>query len=155
MTELVDFLRARLSEDEQAAKLVQQPYRLYVSTDGRLAEPLRIDDLHGEHDGEYQQWPEGDDRMPNHVTNWSLVYDPARVLRDVEADRRIIALHKPEDGQCSTCSFDDREENAGADFDFEPEMIWVRKAVAWPCPTLCLLAAAYADHADYNEAWRP
>lgn len=57
--DLVAFLRARLDEDEQAAKRVHQPYRLYACDDGHVEEPMLIDDPYGDRNGEYQQWGHG------------------------------------------------------------------------------------------------
>ena len=138
MTDLVEFLTARLTEDEEAAKHVSQPYRLYVSNEGRLAEPLTDDE------GNYVQWADGDDRMPNHITNWSLIYDPARVLREVEAKQRIIQVHH---GQLVEATNADGVERSGrwcAECDYE----------TFPCRTLRLLALPYADHPDYQQEWR-
>lgn len=83
--ELIDLIRRGLDADEEAAKRVPQPYRLYVSAEGRVAEPLENDD-----EGGYAQWADGADRMPNHITNWDLIYDPARVLVDVDSRRRTL-----------------------------------------------------------------
>ncbi len=75
-------------------------------------------------------------------------HDPARVLREVAAKRRIMELHQeglsndfpmgvePAEGDilCMTC--DDRALKQ-----------------YYPCPTLRLLALPYADHADYRADW--
>ncbi|WBB73251.1 DUF6221 family protein [Micromonospora sp. WMMD1128] len=74
-------------------------------------------------------------------------HDPARVLAEVDAKRRIIDEHEPypqpqrmatgEILACSTCgSVDD-------------------SPVEWPCPTVRLLALPYADRAGYRDEWRP
>jgi hypothetical protein len=58
----------------------------------------------------------------------------ARVLREVEAKRRILELHRPDDPdrpECVTCG------------------------PRWPCRTVEALTSAYADHPDYHEEWRP
>lgn len=69
-----------------------------------------------------------------------------RVLADCEAKRRVVALHPAKERrewyECAVC-FD--PDTAPGDYDFED----------WPCPTLRLLALPYADHPDYDEAWRP
>ena len=60
---------------------------------------------------------------------------PARVLREVEAGRKILALHQAEPGQHPDfCGYDLHE---------------------LPCLTLRLLAAIWSDHPDYHESWRP
>lgn len=135
---LVEFLRARYDDAEQAAKCVRQPYRLYVSSDGRIAEPMRIEDLHGARDGEYATWADGDDRMPNHITNWALIYDPARVLRDVEAKRRIVASFAALDAMPA------RHTDPGLHLQWNV----LRQVVE-------ILASAHDHHPDYREDWRP
>jgi hypothetical protein len=59
--------------------------------------------------------------------------EPARVLAEVAALRRIVELHDtiPEEEYCAWC--DERK----------------------PCQTLRLLATIWADHPDYREEWRP
>ena len=72
------------------------------------------------------------------ASRWS----PWRVLDECEAKRRIVdehafmAAHESRDfgfsnGNCLTCR------------------------VQGPCATLLHLATVYADHSDYDEAWRP
>jgi len=70
-------------------------------------------------------------------------HNPARVLAEVDAKRRIVELHEPanvedsEEAVCMTC--DDLR-------GIEP---------AYPCRTLRLLALPYANHPDYQDSWRP
>jgi hypothetical protein len=56
-------------------------------------------------------------------------HDPARVLREVGAKRAIIGTHESP--------------------DWQPDGQW------GPCHTLRQLAAAYSDHPDYQQEWRP
>lgn len=102
MSEIADFIEVQYRRIEQAAKQVRQPYRLYVDSDGRVSEPKHVDDLYGEHDGEYEQWADGGDRMPNHITNWSLIYDPAAVLADIESKRAILKMFTPPEREPET-----------------------------------------------------
>jgi hypothetical protein len=63
-------------------------------------------------------------------------HDPARVLAEVEAKRQVIELHgEPDENYCCPIC--------------QPE-----PGFYFPCRTLCLLALPYADHPDYDEAWR-
>lgn len=89
--DLIALIERGLDADEQAAKRVQQPYRLYACDDGHIEEPMLVDDPWGERNGEYQQWEPGEDRLPNHHNSWALIYDPSRVLADVESKRAIVA----------------------------------------------------------------
>ncbi len=75
-----------------------------------------------------------------HQVRWA----EARVLAECEAKRRIIEEHRPRvvrpvvdiyDDECETCH------------GSEPG--------SYPCITLQILAAVYADYPDYDEAWRP
>ena len=81
------------------------------------------------------------------------------LLREVEAGRKIIALHTPDMTKyspetharltkhgiysCPVCATvrTEHKEDWGAD--------------RFPCLTLCSLAATWSDHPDYDEAWRP
>jgi len=64
------------------------------------------------------------------------LHDPARVLRQVEAGRKILAEHVPVRHQgrlmCATC---------------------LAACTFWPCPTLLALAAVHRDHPDWREDW--
>lgn len=67
-------------------------------------------------------------------------HDPARAVAECEAHRRIVELHTdgetdPDYPWCETCSGEIH-------------------AVRWPCPTLRALASIYADHPEFQEAWR-
>jgi len=63
-------------------------------------------------------------------------HDPARVLAECAAKRAIVALHAviPRPDDASYCEEDE---------------------APFPCPTLRALALPYAEHPDYDEAWRP
>jgi hypothetical protein len=74
-------------------------------------------------------------------------HDPDRVLRRVEADRQIVALHHPLEYRgpgdppgCAVCSWRDDQDELHGD---------------WPCPTLRLLGVVDDDHPDYRPEWRP
>lgn len=77
-------------------------------------------------------------------------HDPARVLAECEAKRRIVGEHVGRNfvtvasfravdagAACSTCRSHDGD------------------SVTWPCITVRALATVYADHPDYREEWRP
>lgn len=66
-------------------------------------------------------------------------FDPARVLAECEAKRRIVALH---DG-AHECSVYVRGE--------VDNCAWVERGDS--CSTLRLLALPYADHPDYDPSW--
>lgn len=79
-----------------------------------------------------------------HIARW----DPARVLAECAAKRRIVEAHQSTSGAytdetpetavcCSEC---------GSPLD---------NPVPWPCPTLRLVALPYASHSDYRKEWAP
>jgi hypothetical protein len=128
-TDLAAFISARLDEDEAAAgagaRRVGMPWRAepQLGTPGGLV----IDDLGlvGSTGGRY---------AAEHIAR----HDPARVLREVAAKRKILDHHKPvrHEGRtmCHSC--------LGAE-------------ISWPCQTLQHLAVIWADHPDYDPDWAP
>jgi hypothetical protein len=117
--ELVEFLRARLDEREATAVTVKAS--LYDT-----AAHLTFD-MHDRTD-------------PDAVVIRKVrVYDPARVLAEVEAQRRIVDEIAPEverhDDQITA--------EWGGSNDGTAEKL------------LCLLALPYADHPDYRPEWKP
>ncbi|MCX4450676.1 DUF6221 family protein [Streptomyces sp. NBC_01789] len=138
---LVQFLRDRLDEDYEVARLTLGPN---VMARVRRGDPA-------------PRWvpsPEGDagiwdsDGTPRVKFVWArerdhiMRHDPARVLREVEAKRQLLALHEPGtqeyvDGDvCMACTLQ-------GDGPY------------YPCATLRLLTLPYADHPDYRPEWRP
>ena len=75
-----------------------------------------------------------------HIARW----DPARVLAESEAKRRIVEVHKPYR----------RIYGLGCENCLQPRHVSA-DVPGWPCESLRLLAAVYADHPDYDPAWRP
>jgi len=127
MTDLVEFLRARLDEDERIARA-----RIEGSD---WMDFERCKDIHHPHA----------DYLPH--------FNPYRVLAEVEAKRRIIDLHGESKYitnryDCNICTDNGvtNDQDSGETFA-EPE--------AWPCRTIRLLALPYSDHPDYQQEWRP
>lgn len=85
---------------------------------------------------------------------WPLAESSARVLAECEARRRIIEIHA--DGRAEL-----RYPGDDLDDEFAGMPAWcVRCEVdhqgeRWPCETLRLLAAPYADRPGFREEWRP
>lgn len=103
MDELVAFLKARLAEDEMWARHLPDEEAM---VQGTMTGALSI----------------------NHVRSLRMVANTARVLREVEAKRRLVDRYA-----------------------------WLREHgdtgdAAWVLP---LLAAAYADHPDFRPDWAP
>lgn len=125
--DLVAFLRARLDEDEQIARdpmaetwtKAESP-SIFVMGGGELvAETGAFADA-------------------RHIAR----HDPARVLTEVDAKRRILKVHFRRRSH-------DWDEPGVKGFDC------AQCADRFPCTTLRLLALPYADHPDYREEWRP
>ncbi|RDI13462.1 hypothetical protein DEU38_13437 [Rhodococcus sp. AG1013] len=146
MSEIVEFLRARLDEDERVARAAVIRYGL---TWWRTDAPDDVD--------EYADWPgfvcgdhpalavldRDDDNDGPHADHIAR-HDPARVAREVAAKRAILA----------------QEEEARAHYDH------IKSSATYPVETsighvvalatvIRHLASAYADHPDYREDWRP
>lgn len=125
--DLVSWLRAQLDADEATARAVEDnsaPWDGQWKADG--PDCLRT----------YNDWvlfyahthplPPG---LVNHVAR----HDPARVLRETGAKRRILHVHVDQ-RECERCAWFNDEH--------------------YPCETLCLLGLPYADRAGYDESWR-
>ena len=115
MDDLVAFLRARVAEDEARARSAAESYgdRWTADASGGVRGSIEYVSVIGE---------------PGSPDDYVARHDPARVLREVDAKRRIVDRYA-----------------------------WLREHgdtgdAAWILP---LLAAAYADHPDYREEWRP
>lgn len=104
---IVDFLKARIEED-------------------RVLAQAAIDDLYGPDDCYF-------DTSNRHIVDHYLRHDPARVLREVTAKRRIVEAEQ------------DRVLDEG------PLPEHMRGSVE--TDVLALLALPYADHPDYREEW--
>lgn len=80
------------------------------------------------------------------IADHIALHDPAYVLADITAKRKILEEHAPFRGEydkitgCETCSYRDD---------------WEELQVEMPCPTLWLLALPFADHPDYQAEWTP
>ncbi|MEU3203554.1 DUF6221 family protein [Streptomyces cyaneofuscatus] len=126
MDDLVQFLRDRLDEDEQAIEAPETWTEFEESTRGTR----RVDVDHSF------------ERVTACTRAWRGVHiarhDPARVLREVDATRRLVHEY----AQVADNDIDEPYEYAYG---------WANglgRAVR-------LLALPYADHPDYRDDWRP
>jgi rubrerythrin len=134
---IVEFLEARIAEDEAIARAT---YPYPENAEYFAAEALRDAQPHGSRCG----W-----RMGEQLSDGCECDYPARVLREVEAKRAILADHETRvergfdpvdaiDWSCSVCS------RCGTISSDESD----------GCPTVRALASVYADHPDYRGEWR-
>ena len=149
MSELVEFLRARMDEDEAAARAAASAERADAWTtfpgsyggvlDGTGSRSLAVG--YGD-----VMAPETADHIARH--------DPARVLAEIEAKRRILARH------CAAPVPPGSEWAKAYPYCVAHSYKGPDGTVTYPvelknCPELRDLAAAYADHPDYREEWKP
>lgn len=129
--DLVAWLHEQIAEDERIARAVQ-----WDGSGNRLSWELPASATIDAGEDEFYA---GDRTIANHVVAW----DPARVLRTVEAKRQLLVEHAgtenyvyTDDGTpaCSTCG---------------------DSTIRFPCRTVRILAAEYADRDGYREEWRP
>lgn len=146
MSELVEWLKAQLDEDERVALAATAGpwfvHDTYLDRGGYTATVLSGEIGHGE----LRAWlptMRSDVAWDNERNVWNDAkhiarHDPARVLREVEAKRRIIDLYaRTQRGYIEQGSSD----------DFTGEQ-YLRDV-------LRLLALPYSDRPGYQEEWRP
>ncbi|MFI0233131.1 DUF6221 family protein [Streptomyces sp. NPDC017086] len=150
MDELVQFLRARLDEDEALAREAPPgPWHI-----GNAVDPTQPCHVH--------TFPGA--RMVADGLNWLVAahvvrHDPARVLREVEAKRKIVDTYLPPDADPHPglpCINYEGQRPIHYD-DVEP--CWrhqkANERLVRHDYVLRLLALPYADHPDYRAEWRP
>lgn len=123
MDELVRWLNTCLDEDERiaraAAGLQADPENGWGISDRAITPHIGV--VH-------------EDEARAHIVE----HNPARVLREIDAKRQLLAIHRPyvpePDQACLGCA-------GGIMFT--------------SCPVVRLLALPYADREGYQEAWRP
>lgn len=144
---LTEFLLARIAEDEDCAResaFSATREGVMSDADGRswrleLSDVVLVEDIDM---GVVFAHNSDDLDPPIAVLAHIARHDPARVLRDCEAKRRIVDAHSFE-----RLPTDDDEPEAFSDC-----------ADCWqtvPCLTLRHLATVYADHPDYRDEWKP
>jgi hypothetical protein len=139
--DLVGFLRARLDEDEQAARDASPAPWITKTGQSWLADHIVF--------GQSKYMPNRISQVCDLTAGQTraadaahiIRHDPARVLAEVDAKRRIIAGHHRSGLACPRCSLGTEDGQIVFELD--------------PCETLRLLALPYADHPDYREEWRP
>jgi hypothetical protein len=142
---LAGFLAARLDEDEAAAN------RASCDPVGAMEAHFEAEALHEEQD--WRLYPERKteySRGQADALHWASVrvreqmrplslHDPSRVLREVEAKRRLLRLA---DSACP-----------GDCLDHGPEMHATEEH--WGAAIRSALAAIWSGHPDYQDQWKP
>jgi len=152
--DLLEFIEARLRDEEsEALAATPGPWRwvdpggrykqALTGADGELVAPIAVGDVY----------------PSKYDAAFIARHDPARVLRDIQAKRRLLAehervlLHKGAGADhfvtawvCRTCG--------GSDASYDDGTPCMR-AAKYPCRTLRLLALPFADHPGYDPSWSP
>jgi hypothetical protein len=135
--ELVRWLGEQFTEDERIAQGASWhpdagKWRAHKGDPQWHERPWTLMD--GMDDGICNGDPESSDAEG--VIRHMAAHDPARVLREIDVKRRILAEHALNGWVCDTCDNGEVEQ-------------------VFPCPTLRLLALPYADRPGYREEWAP
>jgi hypothetical protein len=159
--DLVTFLRARLDERERVALDAASTSQGTARMRGAYSTWV-VEDWHGDSDDPQALVSQGTDRSPAALGQFTAtpiprrhgihiaLNDPAFVLADVAAKRRLLDLHEPIPScsagilQCRHCA-DLCHSGSGLSCD-SPD-------APYPCPTVRLLAASFAAHPDFDPAW--
>ncbi|MFJ9573587.1 DUF6221 family protein [Streptomyces bacillaris] len=164
MDDLVQFLRARYDEehllaieagDGSPARWLYAPELVWNGPDGPRKAVVHfmgsakafiavVDPEHGE-DGDWQG---------RHIAR----HDPARVLREVEAKRKIVDEYEQSRamGKATAANYVAWANNESLPHPEADEgTAEKKKQESGLGRALCLLALPYADHTDYQDAWRP
>lgn len=149
---ITEFLLVRIAEDEAAAEAaVAKSGRSWHREEGHTGSVVGTSSdyrsSYRSDPGILWDWESGFICAHTESVDHIARHDPARVVAECAAKRRIIEDHvldvglddrKPGCRSCSETSYYDGG----------------RYSTGWPCETLAALASVYADHRDYDPAWR-
>jgi hypothetical protein len=132
MSDLTEFLSARVAEDEAVARKAAETHgtTTWDVSDGCVV-PIPPPG-----NSYVAVGPWGGD-VDNDQAAHIVRHDPARVLAECEAKRAIMVLHI---------------------YDWNPRGLCMADDEPGPCPTIRALAQPYADHPDYRDyrdEWHP
>jgi hypothetical protein len=136
---LAEFLLARIDDDKAWVQMVLDDYAQHlVNWSCPVTGVVNVGDP-----GMDGLLPTGDGPLAQHIARW----DPARVLAECDAKRRIIELFR---------ETTEGEDGISDDADFLRQMDEIATG-RWEAlrSVIRLLALPYADHPDYREEWRP
>lgn len=158
MDDLIAFIRARLDEDERDARErrgvwpepgVDEHANVWLHVHGN-GNAVVVKYLPGEIDNGDTAALRGWTRPTG--AGWSR----GRVLREVEAKRKILDLHQPgmpidmsDAGGFVVCV------SCGPSGNDPGLYMFGEPASLYPCDTVRAFASAWSDHPDYREEWRP
>lgn len=144
MTDIAAFIEARLSEWTEAAEAASEVW-CGPFDDGPAFKPSWSLTAHRTVIISGDKWTCSDDHVCNTDDSVAkaehiVIHDPAQVLRQVKAMRRILVLHYPnKNDDCIVCGWDDGYEDVPNE--------------SYPCATLRAVASQWSDHPDYQKEW--
>jgi hypothetical protein len=138
---LMAFLRARFDEDEAVTRTARQ-WSDRDWTYGMIGKRVFLGTCDGEPIAETFDDGEAGRSLAAHIAHW----DPARVLADVTAKKAILDFVAPVVA-FRTWADGDQQEDAPGSWDLME---------LWPgvAPVLLALTQPYAEHPDFDPAWR-
>jgi hypothetical protein len=154
VSELVEFLRARLDEDEAVVEM-SGPHPVawltYRDTDGQMLYTTVASSAY-EQVGNDPLWIV-DGKEVASPAHYTVVYNPAKVRREIAAKRLVL----------EECEYWEERVEAGAVYEGKPanpvkqrsdEAQGVAHRFEATQRVLMALGLAYADHPDFKEEWR-
>lgn len=157
---LTEFLEARIGEDEAVARAAideDRPgthWRWEIPDEGGDADAPRwlrtVEEFPTTSGvGPLPAFPLGYEFVaePSHAMTHIARHDPARVLAECEAKRRIVELFA--ETESTYHSFVDAQDHLDSYLNDS------RIGVEALTPVVYALASVYADHPDYRPAWKP
>lgn len=148
MSDLAAWLLAQIEADEATARAAGEGEWFADHREVYRSSPIQVLEIVTE--GRSSDMPSGCEspEIAAHIAT----HDPARVLAECEAKRRIVEMHavvelkdwRSLDGGYPTCTVSHACETCGTYSEY-PE--------AWPCDTLRALALPYADREGYRQEW--
>ncbi len=142
---IVEFIRQQLDEDERVAKAAEG-HSLFDGTGIYI--------FRNESVGRSETVV-----IPSHLATYIARWDPARVLREVEAGRRMLSLHSPTDWQGYSAGVP----IVGQQCEYCASLCHSRSGLGcespadalWPCDSVRILALPFVGLPGYREEWRP
>jgi len=147
--DLVAWLRVQFDEE---AKLAEHARRRGTGGHWHQVDPDRETGRIEDENGDVVVYDEG---APG---GWEAehiaLHDPARVLAEVEAKRRILDLHEHRHDEWRASGWREAYTAFGCTSCHWNEEYTRVMGEGW-CQTVRLLALPYSDRSGYNEEWRP
>jgi hypothetical protein len=138
---VTDFVLARIAEDEAAASVASPaPWHAQGAAEVMLPTPWKLRPWRRNALAECNNLSLDENRAnAAHIAR----HDPARVLAQCAAMRKVVEDHRPfrlAQTVCQTC-------------EEKPRIGYEAGSDGWPCPTIRALASIWSDHPQFDPAW--